>query len=147
MDTAPLRRVPRHRGRSFRPHVWRTVELNPAGWAAVALLGLVGAAAGHALARAVGRFGAAGAPLGALTVFTALLVGDRRRWGRMETGYSWTEDAAAIERAAAALRRDGVDVHVDTDPDGASRLRYRNRDAARVRRGLHGAGFPAPPAW
>jgi hypothetical protein len=62
----------------------------------------------------------------------------------METGYSWTDDPEDVARTATLLQRQGVPVRVDID-DGRPRLRYRNRDARRVRRELHRAGVPPPP--
>jgi hypothetical protein len=64
----------------------------------------------------------------------------------METGYSWTDDPEDVARMAALLRRRGVPVRVDTDDERGPRLRYRNRDARRVRRELRRAGVVLPPS-
>jgi hypothetical protein len=134
------------RGFHPRARLLRTAELNAAGWAAVVLLSLAGAGIAHVAARASGSTSKAAAPVGALTCLVALVAVDRRRWGRMETGYSWTDDPEAIARMAALLQRHGVPVRGDTDGERGPRLRYRNRDARRVRRELRRAGVVLPPS-
>ena len=133
------------RGFHPRARLFRTAELNAAGWGAVVLLCLTGAGITHGAARASGSASNAAAPVGALACLIALVAADRRRWGGMETGYSWTDDPEDIARAGALLQRRGVPVRVDTDYEGGPRIRYRNRDARQVRRELHRAGVPAPP--
>ena len=133
--------------RGFHPRVrlLRTAELNAAGWGTVVLLSLTGAGIAHVAARASGSTSKAAAPVGALSCLVALVAVDRRRWGRMETGYSWTDDPEDVARTAALLQRHGVPVRVDMDNERGPRLRYRNRDARQVRRELQRAGFVLPP--
>ena len=133
--------------RGLHPHarLFRTAEPNAAGRGAVVLLCLTGAGIAHGAARSSGSARNAAAPVGALVCLIALVAADRRRWGRMETGYSWTDDPEDIARAGALLQRRGVPVRVDADHESGPRLRYRNRDARQVRRELHRAGVPAPP--
>src|SRR4051812_36535545 len=130
----------RRRGLHLRPRLLRTAELNAAGWGAVVLLSLAGAGIAHGAARASGSTSKALAPVGALACLVALVAADRRRWGRMETSYSWTRDPDDVARIGVLLQRHGVPVRVDTDDERGPRLRYRNRDARRVRRELHRAG-------
>jgi hypothetical protein len=134
--------------RRFHPRLrlLRTAELNAAGWGAVVLLSLAGAGIAHVAARVRGSTSKAPAPVGALACLVALVAEDRRRWGRMETGYSWTDDPQDVVRTGVLLQRHGVPVRVDTDDERAPRLRYRNRDARQVRRGLHRAGVAPPPS-
>jgi hypothetical protein len=132
------RRIRRHRG------LFRTAQLNIVGWAAVAGLYLAGAGIGVVLTRASGVAAWVAAPAGGAAVLLVVVAGDRRKWGTMETGCAWTEDAAEVERVADLIERDGVTVRVDTDEQGQKMLRYFNRDGRRVRRILRRAGI-APP--
>jgi hypothetical protein len=134
------------RGFHPRPRLLRTAELNAAGWGAVVLLSLAGAGVAHVAARVSGSTSKAPAPVGALACLVALVAADRQRWGRMETGYSWTDDPEDVVRTGVLLQRHGVPVRVDTDDQRGPRLRYRNRDARRVRRELHRAGVSPPPS-
>jgi hypothetical protein len=136
----------RRRGLHPRPRLLRTAELNAAGWGAVVVLSLAGAGIAHVAARMSGSTSKAPAPVGALACLVALVAADRRRWGRMETGYSWTDDPEDVVRTGVLLQRHGVPVRVDTDDERAPRLRYRNRDARRVRRGLQRVGISPPPS-
>jgi hypothetical protein len=134
------------RGFHRRARLLRTAALNAAGWAAVVLLSLAGAGIAHAAARASSSTSKAAAPVGALACLVALVAVDRHKWGRMETSYSWTDDPEDVARMAALLQRHAVPVRGDMDDERGPRLRYRNRDARRVRRELRRAGVVLPPS-
>jgi hypothetical protein len=120
--------------------------LNAVGWGAVALLCLTGAGLGFAAARLTGSTGEVAALAGAVLALIALVVADRRRWGRTKTSFSWGDDPEAVVRAGETLRRHGISVELETDHEGRPRLRYRNRDARKVRRAMTRAGVVLPPS-
>jgi hypothetical protein len=136
--------APFTRGHPRRRHPLLTARLNAVGWLAVGLACLGAGAAGAVLARLTGWSRGWSALLGASCVPVALVIADRRRWGQMTTSYSWTDDLAEVERGAASLRRAGVRVDVENDDESGPRLRYRNRDAGRVRTVLAAAGVVVP---
>jgi hypothetical protein len=80
------------------------------------------------------------AAVGPVIVVIALLVADRRKWSRMETSLSFTDDAARVRAVVDRLVARGLPVVVDEEV-GRPRLRYRNRDAARVRAALADLGI------
>ena len=120
--------------------VFRTARLNVAGWSAlagwIALWGaLFGVAAGLTHLPV-----ATSAAFGALAAAASVVIFDRRRWGEMESQFSWTDDPAVVEDAVRRLRNLGVDVRAYTTPDDEAGLVYRMRDHRRVMIEL---GFPA----
>jgi hypothetical protein len=123
-EFAPLR------GGHRRPRLFRTVQLNAAGWAAVAtamlLAGLVLAIAAIGL----GRPAWVGAVLGALVVPVVLVVLDRRRYRRAYVSFGWTDDESVVVAAAGELALRGITATVVADPPG---LRLRRRDERFVR--------------
>ena len=133
--TAPLARKHR-RPRSFL----RTTQLNAVGYAALAgaclvagfVSGLAPAPAGWPLVLRV--------VVGPVVVLVALLIADRRKWGRMETGFSFTDDVATMRAVADRLTARGLPVTLDEERGGPS-LRYRNRDAKRVHAALADLGI------
>ncbi len=74
---------PASRWRRGRVSVFRSVQLNLAGWAAVVALCLAGAGVGHTVSRLVGASVGLGLAAGAGVVATVLVVLDRRRWARL----------------------------------------------------------------
>lgn len=76
----PASRWRRVRGRG---RLFRSVQLNLAGWAAVMAMCLAGAGAGYVVGRLVDVPAALGLTAGALAVLAGLLVVDRRRWARL----------------------------------------------------------------
>jgi hypothetical protein len=128
-----------------RLQLFRGVTLNAVGRGAVILLCLAGAGVAYLAGRVTGSAGTVTAPAGALAAFIAVVMLDRRRWGRLETSFSWGDDPDAVVRATVALQWQGLPVWLEVDPDGRPRLRYRNRDGRRVRRALARAGVPIRP--
>ena len=133
--TAPL--APGHR----RPRpVLRTARLNAVGHAALAgaclvagfVSGLAPAPAGWPLVLRV--------VVGPVVVLVTLVVADRRKWGRMETGFSFTDDVATVRAVADRLTARGLPVTLDEERGGPS-LRYRNRDAKQVHAALADLGI------
>src|SRR5687768_1408827 len=88
----------RSRWRRWRPRrfgLFRSAQLNPVGWAAVAALCLAGAAIGYGISSLVGWPVRVWPVIGALLCLTTLVVMDRRRWGRVWSGYSWGDTPEA----------------------------------------------------
>ncbi|MGI5215939.1 hypothetical protein [Plantactinospora sp. CA-290183] len=123
-----------------RVRLFRSVRLNAIGWAAVVLVCLVGGGVGYGAGRAIAAPQLAGSLAGALGGLAVLVGVDRRRWGRLETGVFWGEDPDEVARIGAELQQRGLPVAAWTDVNGCRSLRYRNRDARRVRRALRGLG-------
>jgi hypothetical protein len=135
-------------GRRLRRHgLFRTARLNLVGWAAVAALCLVGAATGYAISVLVGWPVAVWPVIGILLCLGTLVVVDRRRWGRLWTGYSWGATPQATEGVGTELKRRGLEVETRTDSVGGVSLRYRHRDARRVARVLTELGIRPPHRW
>jgi hypothetical protein len=65
---------------------------------AVAGLCLAGVGIGVALTRASGVAAWVAAPAGGAAVLLVVVAADRRKWGTMETGCGWTEDAVVVLR-------------------------------------------------
>ena len=130
-------------GRRPRRSVLRSAQLNAVGHAALA-----GACLGAGLLTAF-ALQVTGWPLplraavGPVVVLTALVVADRRKWARMETSFSFTDDPAELRGVGARLVARGLPVRIDTD-DRGPRLSYRNRDAARVQAALAELGITMP---
>jgi hypothetical protein len=123
--------------------VLRTARLNAVGYAALAGACLVaGFVSGLALAPTGWRL-LLRVVVGPLVVLVALVIADRRKWGRMETGFSFTDDVATTRAVADRLTARGLPVTLDVDQWGPS-LRYRNRAAARVRAALADLGVRGP---
>jgi hypothetical protein len=80
--------------------------------------------------------------VGALAVFVAVVVADRRRWRRSWTGYSWSGTPEEVRLVGEELRRAGLEVEFEE----RGGIRVRNRDRRRVRRVLIGLGI-RPPRW
>jgi ABC-type xylose transport system permease subunit len=135
------------RQRLRRYRLFRTAQLNPVGWAAVAALCLIGAATGYAIGVVVGWPVGVWLVIGALLCLSTLVVVDRRRWGRLWTGYSWGDNPQAAERVGAELKRRGLAVETRTDCVGGVSLRYRHRDGRRVARALTELGIRPPHRW
>jgi hypothetical protein len=127
--------------------LFRTTQLNPVGWAAVAALCLVGAAAGYTISVLVGWPAGVWPVIGALLCLSTLVVVDRRRWGRLWTGYSWGDNPQATESVSAELKRRGLVVETRMNSVGGVSLRYRHRDSRRVARELTELGIRPPPRW
>jgi hypothetical protein len=85
--------------------------------------------------------------IGALLCLGALVVVDRRRWGRLWTGYSWGDTPQATERVGAELKRRGLAVETRMDSFGGVSLCYRHRDGRRVARALTQLGIRPPYRW
>ncbi len=133
--TAPLARNHR-RPLSFL----RTARLNAVGWAAlVAVCALAGLIA-IVLLRATGWPLPVRAVLGAAVVVLGLIVVDRRKWGRMETSFSFTDAVATMRAVAERLTARGLPVTLDEESGGPS-LRYRNRDAKQIHAALADLGI------
>ena len=134
--------------RPARLSPFRGANLNAVGWAAVAGVCLVGAALGYAAGRLARLPTGVGPVAGAVGSFVAIVVVERRSWGRGRMSLGWGDDPEVIERAGDYLRRRGVDVQVQVDADGQPLLRCHNRDLRQVRRALsRAAGVPVPPLW
>lgn len=127
-----------------RPKLFRTVELNALGWAAVSALCTAGAAAGWFAARLTRSTPSIAVPAGAVTAFAALIAADRRNEANMPTSYSWTPDPAEVQRMAITLHEAGVPAHADIDDQLHPTLHYRNRYHRRVVRAFLSAGLPPP---
>jgi len=127
-------------GRRPRRSVLRSAQLNAVGHAALA-----GACLGAGLLTAF-ALQVTGWPLplraavGPVVVLTALVVADRRKWARMETSFAFTDDELAMRAVADQLVAQGLPVTLDVE-DWGPRLRYRNRDAARVHAALNDLGI------
>ena len=85
--------------------------------------------------------------IGALLCLSTLVVVDRRRWGRLWTGYSWGGTPQATEGVSAELKRRGLAVETRTNSVGGVSLRYRHRDGRRVARVLTELGIRPPRRW
>jgi hypothetical protein len=133
--TAPL--APDHR----RPLSFlRTARLNAVGYAALAGACLVaGVVSGLTLAPTGWRL-LLRVVVGPLVVLVALVIADRRKWGRMETSFSFTDDVATMRAVADRLTARGLPVTLDEERGGPS-LRYRNRDAKQVHAALADLGI------
>jgi hypothetical protein len=135
---------PSRRRRLGRVRLFRSVRFNAVGWAAVAALCLLGAAAGYGVSRLTGWPAAVSPVIGALLCLVALVVADRRNWGRVWTGYSWGDSPETTQRVATELKHLGLPVETTTCPDGRVQLRYRNRDGRRVAQALRHLGVRPP---
>src|SRR5215207_10094419 len=118
--------VPSRRSRPFS--LFRMAQLNIVGRTAVAGLCLAGAGIGLVATRVTGIPAVVAVPAGGAAALLSLVAADRRKWGTRETRYSWTEDAAEVERVADLIDRTGVTVRVTADEQGRPMLWYRNRD-------------------
>jgi hypothetical protein len=127
-----------------RGGLFRSARLNLVGWMAVGALCLVGAATGYGIGSLVGGPVVVWLVIGALLCIGTLVVVDRRRWGRLWTGYSWGDTPQATEGVGRELTRRGLVVATRTYPDGRVGLRYRNRDCRRVARALSQLGIRPP---
>lgn len=130
-----------------RVRLFRSVQFNAVGWAAVAGLCLLGAAAGYGVSLLTGWPPAVSPAIGALLSLVALVVADRRHWGRIWTVYSCGDSSETTQRVATELKRLGLTVETTTHPDGRTRLLYRNRDGRRVARALRHLGIRPPRRW
>jgi hypothetical protein len=138
MPTGPAAYLsPGHRRR--RPFL-RTARLDLVGFGALGAACLVAGALTALALRATGWPLSVRAAVGPVIVVIALLVADRRKWSRMETSLSFTDDAARVRAVVDRLVARGLPVVVDEEV-GRPRLRYRNRDAARVRAALADLGI------
>jgi hypothetical protein len=141
MRTGPEQYLSR-RGPRPRPFL-RTAQLNAVGWSALAGVCLVAGVLTALTLRATGWHPALRGAVGAVGVLAALVVADRRKWGRMETGFSFTDDAVELRRVGNRLIAQGLPVRVDEEQWGP-RLRYRHRDARRVHAALAELGIVTP---
>ncbi len=132
--TAPL--APDHR----RPLSFlRTARLDAVAYAALAGACLVAGFVNLALAPTGWRL-LLRVVVGPLVVLVALVIADRRKWGRMETGFSFTDDVATMRAVADRLTARGLPVTLGEERGGPS-LRYRNRDAKQVHAALADLGI------
>ncbi|MBV9098480.1 MAG: hypothetical protein JO079_10525 [Frankiaceae bacterium] len=134
-EYAPLRPGRRKR-RPHRTRPFRTVRLNAVGWAALTGWILVWAAAFGAVASLAGIPPWAGCVFGAAAGLTSLLVVDRRRWGNVQSYYSWTDDPELVQQTVQRLTVAGMAVSYWLSPEGEPHLVYRQRDRRRVLREL-----------
>jgi hypothetical protein len=128
------------RRRPPRPSLLRTAQLNRVGSAALAGVCLL---AGVLTAPALGRTGwppPVRAAVGPVVVVLGLVLADRRKWGRTETGFSFTDEAADVHRVGDQLVARGLPVRVE-ERERSPRLRYRNKDARRVHAALADLGI------
>lgn len=126
-------------GRLRQRRLFRTARLNAVGWAAltgwvVVWAAVLGVAAGWKGWK--GLSPAAGCVLGAAAGLAAVVIFDRRRWGRMETYFAWTDDPTVVRQAMQRLTDAGLAVSCYVSPDGEPSLVYRQRDQRRVMREL-----------
>ena len=117
-----------------RWELFRTAQLNGAGWAAVAVVCALGAATGLATARFTGAATGMTMPAGGAAAFAAVIAADRRRWARMTVHHAWTDDLGEVRRVADLLTNAGVAVSVEIDEFDQPSLQYVNRDHRRVAR-------------
>jgi len=144
--------MPRHPSSAYlssktfgrRWKLFRTAQLNAAGWAAVAGLCAIGAMTGLARAHLTGAATWMTMPAGSAAAFAAVIAADCRKWARMSTSYAWTDDLAEISRMADLLANAGVAVSVEIDEFDQPSLEYVNRDHRRVARAFRNAGLPRP---
>ncbi|MEU5567598.1 hypothetical protein [Micromonospora musae] len=120
------------RCRPGRYRLFRSVELNAAGWAAAAALCLAGAAVGCAVSLQIDWPTVIGLVGGGLLSLVAIVVADRRRWGGIWTEYSWGAPPETTESVGAKLQQLGMPVETAVHSDGEVHLRYRHRDGRRV---------------
>ncbi len=145
--------MPDHRSSAYlssttvgrRREMFRTAQLNVAGWAAVAGLCVTGAATGLAATRLTGAPSWITAPVGSAAAFAVILAADRRKWAGMPTTYTWTDNPAEVQHMASLLQRAGIDASADTADVDQPTLHYLNRDHHRVARAFHDAGLQPPP--
>jgi hypothetical protein len=126
--------------------LFRSASLNAVGWAAVTALCLAGAAVGYGVGLLIG-WPVAWMVIGALLSLVALVVADRRQWGRIWTGYSWGGSPETTERVATELKRQGLPVETEMYPDGQARLHFRHRDGRRVALALSQLGIRPPGGY
>jgi hypothetical protein len=126
-----------------RPRPWlRTARLNAVGYAALLAACLLAGVVTAVVLRATGWPLPLRAALGPMVVVLALVVGDRRKWSRTETSFSFSDDSTDMRSVAARLAAQNLPVTVDV----AGRvlvLRYRNGDRGRVHAALHSLGIRA----
>lgn len=135
------------RRRLGRYRLFRSVQLNAGGWAAVAALCLAGAAAGYGVSLLTDWPIGVWLVIGGLLSLTALVVADRKKWGRIWAGYSWGDSPQTTESVAMELKRLGLLVETVMYRDGRVYLRYRQRDGRRVALALSRLGIPPPRGW
>ena len=147
------------RGRRRRSWL-RTATLNAVGWSALLglclLTGVVGVVTAGALSLP--------RPLGAACAVIPLIgvvVADRRRWARMETGFGWGGSAVGVARIVAELESQGIRARVETSATASAwgeraqfgsrepvvetaQLCYCNRDAGAVAELLRQHGIRPP---
>jgi len=138
---------PSKRRRLGRCRLFRSVEFNAVGWAAAAALCLAGAAVGCAVSLLIDWPTVVGLVIGTMLCLVALVVADRRRWGRVWTEYSWGDSPETTESVGMKLKRLGLPVETTIYPDGRVRLRYRHRDGRRVAMALSRLGIRPPGGW
>jgi|tagenome__1003787_1003787.scaffolds.fasta_scaffold20381940_2 hypothetical protein len=119
--------------------VLRTARLNAVGYAALMGACLVAGAVTAVLLQGTGWPMPLRAALGPVLVVLALVVADRRKWARMETSFSFTDDVATMRAVADRLLAQGLPIRV-RDEWGPSMV-YRNGDARRVHAALAELGI------
>jgi hypothetical protein len=140
MSTGPSARLSPGRVRA-RPFL-RTARLNAVGYSALVGACLVAAVVSALALRATGWPQGLRAGVGPLVVVLALLGADRRKWARMETSFSFSDDARDLRSIADRLAAQNLPATVEVD-GRVLVLRYRNGDAARVHAALDGLGIRA----
>ena len=138
MRTGPTAPLARNRRRP--PSFLRTAQLNAVGWTALVAVCALAALVAVVLLRATGWPLSVRAVLGASVVVLVLVVADRRKWARMQTGFSFTDDVVTMRAVADRLTAQGLPVTLDEERGGPS-LRYRNRDAKQVHAALADLGI------
>jgi hypothetical protein len=118
----------------------RTARLNAVGWGALAVACVIAGLVTDVVLLVTGWPVPLRAGIGPVIVVLGLVVADRRKWARMETTFSFTDDVLAMRAVADELVARGLPVTLDVESWGA-RLRYRNRDAKRVHAALADLGI------
>jgi hypothetical protein len=137
MSTGPSAHLSRGRvrARSFL----RTARLNVVGYAALIGACLVAAVGSASALRTTGWPPVLRAAVGPVVVVLVLVAADRRKWSRMETSFSFTDDPAELRTVADRLLAQGLPVRVEEDQGPA--ITYRHRDARRVHAALRQLGI------
>ena len=102
------------RARQPRRSWFRTARLDVVGWSALLGTCLVAAAAGVAVATALGRPRPYGAAC-AIVPLAAVVLADRRRWARMRSSVGWGGSVEDVARVVALLEDRGIHTRVVLD--------------------------------
>jgi hypothetical protein len=139
-------KVGRHRPITLpRRGLFRTAQLNAAGWSAVVGLCAAGAGAGLVAARFTRAATWITMPAGGAFAMAGLIAADRRKWAAMPSTYAWTDNLDDVLQIADMLTRAGIAVSVEIDEFDQPMLRFLNRDRRRIRGVFRSAGLSFPP--